>query len=324
MHLGLTYQNTVWIHCPAGYVSGGPEALHQLSRALLDLGLDARMVYYPETKNGQAVPQPFASYSPVVSPHADAQRDDVVLVPEAATKILRRFKNARRVVWWLSVDYYRQTRTAWQTTKDAVRGGLSLGMKQMEGIAHLCQSFYAHTYLQTHGIGDAAFVTDYIREVAQRPLRDSEIVEREDIVLYDPRKGGAAAKRLMETGHGNFKWMPIRGLKPSQVREVMRSAKLYVDFGHHPGRDRMPREAAMSGCCVLTGRRGSAANDYDVPIPAFYKVDEQQTGWEHEAILKIEDIVSDYDAHASVFAPYREWISGQQAQFMEEVRAAFL
>lgn len=303
-------------------MSGGPEALHQLSRVLLDLGVDARMVYYPEARDGHAVPQAFSSYSPVVSTHADTRLGDVVLVPEAATKILRRFKTARRAVWWLSVDYYRQTRTAWQTMKDALRGGTSLGMKQMDGIAHLCQSFYANTYLQSKGIGDAAFVTDYIRG-ATEPLR-TENAKREDIVLYDPRKGAAAAKRLMAMREGNFRWVAIRGLAPSQVRALMQSAKLYVDFGHHPGRDRMPREAALSGCCVLTGRRGSAANDRDVPIPAFYKVDEKRPCWEHEAVQKIEDIVAHYDRHGAAFGPYREWIRGQHAQFVQEVRAAFL
>jgi len=45
------------------------------------------------------------------------------------------------------------------------------------------------------------------------------------------------------------------------------SRKLYVDFGKHPGKDRMPREAAVHGCCIITGRRGAAGNPFDIPIP---------------------------------------------------------
>ena len=36
---------TIYIVCPANVRTGGPEASHQLGRALIDLGHDARMVY---------------------------------------------------------------------------------------------------------------------------------------------------------------------------------------------------------------------------------------------------------------------------------------
>lgn len=30
---------------------------------------------------------------------------------------------------------------------------------------------------------------------------------------------------------------------------TMRKAKVYIDFGFHPGKDRIPREAVMCGAC---------------------------------------------------------------------------
>jgi len=33
--------------------------------------------------------------------------------------------------------------------------------------------------------------------------------------------------------------------------------QVYIDFGHHPGQDRLPREAVQCGCVVITGKRGS-------------------------------------------------------------------
>ena len=33
--------------------------------------------------------------------------------------------------------------------------------------------------------------------------------------------------------------------------------QVYIDFGHHPGQDRLPREAVQCGCVVITGTRGS-------------------------------------------------------------------
>ena len=39
-----------------------------------------------------------------------------------------------------------------------------------------------------------------------------------------------------------------------------------MDFGFHPGQDRLPREAALLKNCIITNREGSAAFYKDVPI----------------------------------------------------------
>ena len=47
---------------------------------------------------------------------------------------------------------------------------------------------------------------------------------------------------------------------------------IYIDFGHHPDKERLPREAAIHGCIVITGLCGSAANSQDVPLPNYLKL----------------------------------------------------
>ena len=61
-------------------------------------------------------------------------------------------------------------------------------------------------------------------------------------------------------------------LSPEQVQAMLKKAKVYIDFGGHPGMDRIPREAALAGCIVVTNREGSAAFRQDVPIPSQYKI----------------------------------------------------
>ena len=51
-----------------------------------------------------------------------------------------------------------------------------------------------------------------------------------------------------------------------------RRGQVYIDFGHHPGQDRLPREAAACGCLVVTGTRGSAGFHADVPLPPALKL----------------------------------------------------
>ena len=108
-----------------------------------------------------------------------------------------------------------------------------------------------------------------------------------------------------------------------QLAAVMRGARLYVDFGPHPGRDRMPREAAVHGCCVLTGRRGSAANSADLPIPDWYKVDERQSGAVELVGTMIREILSDYPTHYERFSGYRAWIGRQKTEFLDQVHSVF-
>ena len=56
-----------------------------------------------------------------------------------------------------------------------------------------------------------------------------------------------------------IKFKPITGMTREQVIDTMRHAKLYVDFGEFPGRERMPREAALCGCCLITSKIGASA-----------------------------------------------------------------
>ncbi|MCX7738527.1 MAG: hypothetical protein N2Z80_03840 [Hydrogenothermaceae bacterium] len=57
--------------------------------------------------------------------------------------------------------------------------------------------------------------------------------------------------------------------------DILKKAKVYIDFGNHTGKDRIPREAAMLECCVITGRRGIAKYREDVPIPENYKIEDK-------------------------------------------------
>lgn len=55
-----------------------------------------------------------------------------------------------------------------------------------------------------------------------------------------------------------------------EVAKLLSTAKVYIDFGNHAGKDRIPK-AAISGCCVITGKDGSAKFYEDVPIDEEFK-----------------------------------------------------
>jgi len=322
MRIKLTSKSRVWL-LGSAHLTGGPEALHQLSRALLDIGVDARIVYCPEREGGYEVPGPFKIYKPQVATYAEDEDQDVVVVPEMMTWKLNSFKKAQKAVWWLSVDNYLVRRRPKALVMGAVRRELPLWMWQMSGIAHFVQSYYAESFLTSAGVPDAMLLTDYLRERVFSATGAMNKDSREDIVLYNPKKGIEFTKRLMSREYPSCRWVALQGMTAEQVSNLMRQAKLYIDFGNHPGRDRMPREAAISGCCILTGRQGSAGNDRDIPTPDFYKVDEKKNGWADEAAGKIRDVIANFATHYDALAGYRDWIKSQQAEFLKEVQTAF-
>jgi hypothetical protein len=74
-------ESKVYVLCPAGAVTGGPEALHQLAYKLRRKGIDARMVYYSDNNRDTEVPEPYRVYDPVVSDEVEDEQANVVIVP---------------------------------------------------------------------------------------------------------------------------------------------------------------------------------------------------------------------------------------------------
>lgn len=313
----------VWIYCPANRVTGGPEALHQLARALTDLGVDARLVYYPESGTPYSVPGEYREYAPRIATHGADEPGDVVVVPEVATRRLRAIRRARRIVWWLSIDNYLVKRSMLGLLRGLAYRDTPLRISELNGCGHCAQSAYAADFLRRKGIA-AALLTDYLRPVHHSDDGPDAGGDRGRVVLFNPKKAGGFTRRVMRLTASQCDWVGLEAMSPEQVAAAMRRARLYVDFGPHPGRDRMPREAAVHGCCVLTGRRGAAAYEADLPIPEWYKVDERVRDADVLAAGKIAAILSDYVHHHARLAAYRAWIARQRDEFTRQVRAVFL
>lgn len=117
-------------------------------------------------------------------------------------------------------------------------------------------------------------------------------------------------------------WRPIENMTPPQVQELLAVAKVYIDFGNHPGKDRIPREAAVSGCVVLVGKRGAAINDVDINIPAEFKFD-MAGSTPRDVIDKIREVFDNFQAAHEKQAAYRALIHDDKNRFVNEVVEAF-
>ena len=90
----------------------------------------------------------------------------------------------------------------------------------------------------------------------------------------------------------------------------MDESQLYIDFGHHPGKDRMPREAAIRNCMVMTSKLGSAGNDIDVGIPENYKFTSNDESLE-KISKSIHYALDNYLNEIHKFEKYRETIRNE-------------
>ena len=183
---------------------------------------------------------------------------------------------------------------------------------------HLCQSQYAINYLEKKNIkNNVYFLGDYINDSFMKESNK----EKKNQVLYNPKKGYKFTQQIINES-SNLNWIPIQGLTTDGVRNLLQESKVYIDFGNHPGKDRFPREAAMSGCCIITGKNGSAANDIDVPIDSKYKYERKNNNVE-EIIKMIKYCLDNYEKAVLDFESYKQSIKEEEQKFENDIKNIF-
>lgn len=302
----------IFLLCPAGAQTGGPEALHQLCDQLNEsTNIPAYILYV--VSDGSAVsfasraktPVPYQHYNaPAVSYDALRQGNSshLMIWPECWTdEMLDYLEHCTSeptpcAIWWLSVNNNTRRFKAWER-KD---------------IIHLYQSEYAKQHLLTRGTTYVYQMTEYI---SNPPIPDTSI-NRSIEVLFNPLKGVHYTDAIRKRSGGAIQFRPIGAgpegtvrISPENVRGLLLQAKIYIDFGPHPGMDRLPREAALAGCLVVTNREGAAQYDEDVPLPAKYKV----LKFDPEAVHKLlKDLLANSETCNAELEEYRTWIRGQK------------
>jgi hypothetical protein len=151
------------------------------------------------------------------------------------------------------------------------------------------------------------------------------ISERGNIVCFFPNKGADLAERFT-AGKAMLRqqvaFVPIRDMTKAQVRDTLFGARVYIDFGHQPGKDRVPREAAIAGAVVLLLAAGAANCFVDHPLPPDYLFTEDDiaSGRLHQTV---DDILEEPAPHFAAQRIYRQAILLERERFDLEVRSFF-
>ena len=162
---------------------------------------------------------------------------------------------------------------------------------RLENCIHVSQSKYASDIVaRTLGL-ECSNLNDYVEviDTVAESLEENSVMKERKLIAYNPNKGGEFLKRVIEMIGDTVDFYPLSGLSTTEVRLALKNADCYLDLGHFPGRDRIPREAILSSCPVLLAKRGAARNDSDFPIPLKFKIDleSKSVAEVSESILKL-------------------------------------
>jgi hypothetical protein len=330
----------IYVYYPRGVTTGGPEALHQLVATLRELGREAYLVPQPGTENVDRAEQ-YAHYDAPETSSVDDSEGNAVVTSEYVFRLLRDVKKADRFVWWLSIDNsllfnperrlldleyqgllsprqygLAKAKVAAKRVRDWGRGDYRL----LRELKHLSQSAYAAAFLYSRLNLVSGMLSDYTSPLDVAPSLPASARGR--TIAYNPKKAAGVTARLADV-YGEGKFIPLANMSRAQVLETLSSSAVYLDLGTHPGKDRMPREAVLSGCVALVARRGSGTFDLDVPVPPHHKL---PTLGEpvREAKLLLDRVFNNVDGYVKEQESYLRVISQERDTFRSEVANAFV
>ncbi len=320
----------IFIACPAYFKTGGTELLHQLANELNKF--TNVYIFYFDCKFNHPTNSSFLKYNvkfvKEIS-NKDNNINNILIVPEVNTDLLYKYNKMQRSIWWLSIDnffvnhkasYYDDFRSK---IMNYYRSLLNLKFEfgfNKNKYTHMAQSYYAVDYLKNKGIKEVIYLSDYINPI-YLDEKDNQLL-KEDIVLYNPKKGLKFTKKIIRICNENIKFVPLINLSNDEVSVLLKKSKVYIDFGEHPGKDRFPREAVASGCCIITGKKGAAKNSKDIPIPRQYKFADNEKNIPL-IINKIGDCLMNYETNNKKFSEYRDMIKGEKEYFQRDVLEIF-
>lgn len=179
-------------------------------------------------------------------------------------------------------------------------------------IRFFAQAYYSQGFVREVLHRSAPIITDPIR-VVDVPERRRE----RSVVLYNKAKSWALVPEVARL-LPDVEFRAIEGMSFQQVAEALSTATVYLELGHLPGRDRMPREAAHFGTPVVCLARGAGYCWKDVPLPVEYRVPFRE-GWDEAAAEAVRRVLDDPERAASEQEGYRAWVAGERQRYESAV-----
>ncbi len=175
------------------------------------------------------------------------------------------------------------------------------------------QSFYAESFVKRHLDRPAFLLGDYPRSLPGV----ADVQRQRNVVTYNGAKGQwkvGELKALLP----DIEFRPIQNMSFDEVCRNLAASALYVEIGHLPGRDRLPREAALLGTpCIMLARGAGFCWD-DFPIGVDYRIP-YTIDWAQYMAPVIQAALDDPETIRRVQEPFRDWVAGEKARYEQAV-----
>lgn len=314
--------------------TGGPEALHQLSDALLQAGYDAYVWYIDEQdlrflfdlinnkKQLSDTPltlalkrSPFEEYQqystqPITEIHPED--DTLFVVPEVYAHLIFPFFKNKVLIWWLSVD------NGFHACSQ-----INLNFLRQPNLFHAHQCHYIASFLRSLGLKSHP-LSDYTPIFQLTNYHPIPVQKRPQLVAINAGKKVISDIDLIiskiKSAIPSVDLIKISGMQRNDVLQSFSRSRLFIDLGNFPGKDRMAREAALLGCNVLISKSGAAAYDEDFPLPGIYKKD----FYDYDGIISTACHMLEYsEFHQMMQNDFVTTCRGEKDNFFQEVAELF-
>lgn len=343
----LKKNDKYYVVCPTNVITGGPDALHQMVYYMTEQGFNCKIAYLADKKRGLKIPEPYQVYISDYTIFRNIKdiTENTVIIPETFSFLARKFKHAKVYIWWLSVDnntvdlsftrrliYFISSpfRILKHKTlyKSSVLSKISNTVfcheysfdNERENVAHLCASYYA---LDIIGNKTQRPVYKCIEPISflflEKYRNEKENCTRGDLILFNPKKSREIVNKL-KLNYPLFEFMPLENLTQCELIETYKRSKLYIDFGPFPGAERIPKEAVLYGCLIITGRKGASNYYGDVPIPDYYKFKDDDL---ENIAMRINYCLNNYESCYHDFDKYRSIVLDLESNFKENLNYIF-
>lgn len=315
------------ILCPFGVRTGGPEACLQLSDALLRSGFQAE-IWWTQSQDFVAFQQYLANAEDTQSfllearrhefdeyrnykyvPFTSYSRSDTLtfIIPEVYISLVGLLCVKPIVVWWLSVD-----------NAFGALAQVNMNLLRHPSIRHAVQSNYAKKFVNALGLNSSA-LSDYTVVPAKTKIQISAVDKRPLKLALNA--GGKVVSDLDFLSQLIKKEVPqaeiirIAGLTRAEVYDAFASARVFVDLGKFPGKDRMAREAILLGANIIVANSGAGAEKKDFAIEDIYRLNP----FDYERLAKrAVHMLLHPAAHAKRFESVRAAVAAEKEEFRRE------
>lgn len=325
--------------------TGGPESLHQMAASMRKQGVDAYICYF--TKEAECLYDKYADSIKIASrPEDDAE--NIIIVPEIHIEMLNNFHNAKKVICWLSWDFYEKYTLTSQSEKWSQKGKIKairkilkpvyvwfkrlLHMRYNPSPKELSEMDVWHLYNCDYilgkllngvtTIGRTHYYCGPIDESYTKVDKNNAIEKKENVIAYNPKKADETLIRkvieYVRKFDTSLQFIRIEDMNLEEVKNTLLRSKVYMDLGYFPGPERIPREAVSLYCNIISSMTGAAANNTDVPIPLKFKFDIKDENIEQIAKTVIF-LISNYEENIFQFDKYRAKVRRQIENLDNEV-----